>query len=61
MMQQGGFAAQFYSALGFGLSVKKDFEQGKAALILEGIPEEDTSELYVKEDLVPEELIIVKP
>ncbi len=55
------FAAQFYSAVGFGLSVKKAFEQGKAALMLEGILEEDTPELYVKDGLDPNELIIVKP
>ncbi|MGE6717534.1 CHAT domain-containing protein [Peribacillus frigoritolerans] len=55
------FAAQFYSAIGFGLSVKKAFEQGKAGLMLEGIPEEDTPELYVKDELDPNELIIVKP
>lgn len=55
------FAAQFYSAIGFGLSVKKAFEQGKAALMLEGIPEKDTPELYVKDGLDPNELIIVKP
>ncbi|MFC5559733.1 hypothetical protein ACFPN4_11625 [Ureibacillus thermophilus] len=55
------FAAQFYSAIGFGLSVKKAFEQGKAALMLEGIREEDTPELYVKDGIDPDELIIVKP
>ncbi|NWQ44687.1 hypothetical protein MLOOGBEN_28840 [Bacillus sp. EB106-08-02-XG196] len=55
------FAAQFYSAIGFGLSIKKAFEQGKAALMLEGISEEDTPELFVKEGLNPDELIIVKP
>jgi hypothetical protein len=55
------FAAQFYSAIGFGLSVRKAFEQGKAALMLEGIPEEDTPQLYVKDGLNPNELIIVKP
>src|SRR5699024_9092231 len=55
------FAAQFYSAIGFGYSVKKAFEQGKAALMLEGIPEKDTPELYVKDGLNADELIIVKP
>ncbi|MDR9794218.1 hypothetical protein Q8A72_14845 [Aeribacillus pallidus] len=55
------FAAQFYSAIGFGLSVKKAFEQGKTALMLEGIREEDTPELYVKDCIDPDELIIVKP
>lgn len=55
------FAAQFYSAIGFGHSVKKAFQQGKAALMLEGIPEKDTPELYVKDGLNADELIIVKP
>ncbi|PIC95753.1 hypothetical protein CSV69_09510 [Sporosarcina sp. P26b] len=55
------FAAQFYSAIGFGHSVRKAFEQGKSALMLEGIPEEDTPELYVKDGLDSNELIIVKP
>ncbi|WP_077624775.1 hypothetical protein [Sediminibacillus massiliensis] len=55
------FAAHFYAAIGFGLSVKRAFEQGKAALMLEGIPEENTPGLYVKKGLNPNELIIVKP
>lgn len=55
------FAAQFYSAIGFGLSVKKAFEQAKAALMLEGIPEENTPELYVKEGLDANDIIIVRP
>ncbi|MDR2797349.1 MAG: CHAT domain-containing protein [Treponema sp.] len=55
------FAAQFYSAIGFGLSVKKSFEQAKAALMLEGIPEENTPELYVRDGLDPNDIIIVKP
>ena len=55
------FAAQFYSAVGFGLSLSKAFEQGKAALMLEGIPEEDIPELYVAENVNPDELVIVKP
>ena len=37
------FAAQFYSSIGFGHSIKRAFEQAKAALMLEGIPEENTS------------------
>lgn len=55
------FAAQFYSAIGFGLSVKRAFEQAKAALMLEGIPEEDTPELFLAEGVGGEELILVKP
>lgn len=55
------FASQFYSAIGFGLSVKKAFEQAKALLMLEGIQEEDTPELFVHEGLNPEDLVIVRP
>jgi hypothetical protein len=35
------FAAAFYQALGFGHSVQKAFDSGKAALMLEHIPEEN--------------------
>lgn len=55
------FASQFYSAVGFGLSVKKAFEQAKALLMMEGIKEENTPELFVHNDMDPDELIIVKP
>jgi len=55
------FSAQFYSAIGFGKSIKVAFEQAKAALMLEGNPEENTPELFVKDGLDPENIIIVKP
>ena len=55
------FASQFYSAIGFGLSVKKAFGQAKALIMMEGIPEEDTPELFVHDGLEPEELVIVRP
>lgn len=55
------FAAQFYSAIGFGLSVKRAFEQAKAALMLEGIAEQDTPELFVSEGMDSDQLILVKP
>lgn len=55
------FAAQLYSAIGFGLSIQKAFEQAKTALMLEGIDEESTPELYVKDGLDSNEIIIVKP
>lgn len=55
------FSSQFYSSIGFGLSVKKAFDQAKALLMMEGIDEEDTPELFVKVGLDPKELIIVKP
>lgn len=55
------FAAQFYSAIGFGLSVKQAFEQAKAALMLEGIAEQDTPELFVAAGVDVQQLILVKP
>lgn len=55
------FASQFYSAIGFGKSVTEAIEQAKAALMLEGIPEEDTPELFVADDIDPDKLIIVRP
>lgn len=55
------FSAQFYSAIGFGYSLDKAFEQAKSALMLEGILEEKTPELYVKEGLSASDIIIVRP
>lgn len=55
------FAAQFYSAIGFGLSVKQAFEQGKAAIMLEGIPEIETPELFIGIGVDAASLILVKP
>jgi hypothetical protein len=55
------FAAQFYSAVGFGKSVKHAFEQARAALMLEGIPEEDTPVLHVGAGVDPEDLVLVRP
>lgn len=55
------FAAQFYSAIGFGLSLEKAFNQGKAALMLEGIAEESTPQLYIKDGMEAKDIIIVRP
>jgi hypothetical protein len=55
------FAAQFYSSIGFGQSIQKAFHQAKAALMLEGIPEENKPELYVRDGLDADEIIIVRP
>jgi hypothetical protein len=55
------FSSQFYSAIGFGLSIKKAFEQAKALLMLEGIPEQDTPELFIHEGLEAKDIVIVKP
>ncbi|MFA9459017.1 hypothetical protein ACERJO_20015, partial [Halalkalibacter sp. AB-rgal2] len=55
------FAAQFYSAIGFGKSVQNAFEQGKLALILAGLEGEEIPELYTRTCLEPNEIILVKP
>ena len=53
------FAAQFYSAIGFGLSVQVAFEQGKAALMLEGIAEQGVPELFIGQRA--DQLVLVRP
>lgn len=55
------FSAQFYGAIGFGHSVDRAFKQARAALMLEGIPEESTPELFLGEGVDGEELVLVRP
>ena len=55
------FAAQFYSSLGFGLSLKNAFEQAKGALMLESSTEQNTPALFVKDGIDPANLYLVKP
>lgn len=55
------FAAQFYSAIGFGYSVQRAFDQAKAQLMLENMPEEDIPELFVREGLSADEVVLVRP
>lgn len=55
------FASQFYSSIGFALSVGRAVEQAKAALMLEGIPEEDTPELFLAPGLAEEDVVLVRP
>jgi hypothetical protein len=50
------FAASFYRALGFGKSVQDAFEQGRAAIDLEGIPEADTPQLRTRSGFDAERL-----
>lgn len=50
------FASSFYRAIGFGRSIQEAFAQGRAALLLEGTPEEDIPELLVKDA----ELILIR-
>jgi len=55
------FASNFYSAVGFGKNIKIAYEQARAALMLEDIPEENTPVLYVRDGLLAENLYLVKP
>jgi hypothetical protein len=55
------FAASFYRAIGFGRSVKESFDQGKIALLLEGIPEENTPELLERQGVDASHIILVNP
>ncbi|MBP8257671.1 MAG: CHAT domain-containing protein, partial [Opitutaceae bacterium] len=54
------FAAAFYQAIGFGRSIKVAFESGKAALLLDGIPEENTPVLLVRAGVDPDKVFLVQ-
>jgi|GEM_PF-2580224 len=54
------FAASFYGAIGFGRSVKDAYDQGRAAILLEGIDKKNIPELLVKEGVDPS-LIFLRP
>lgn len=55
------FAASFYRALGFGRSVQEAFELGRAALLLEGIPEDQTPELLTRPGVDAAGLVLIPP
>lgn len=55
------FSSQFYSAIGFGCSIPEAFQQAKVALMLEGIDEDSTPNLYLREGVDLEDLTLVKP
>lgn len=52
------FAASFYRAIGFNRTVQEAFDQARTALLLEGIPEEDTPELLVRPGINPSNKLI---
>ena len=54
------FSSQLYSAIGFGNSLEKSFNQAKARLLLEGIKEDRTPELFVNENFNSSDIYIVK-
>jgi hypothetical protein len=55
------FAAAFYRAIGFGLSVQQAFDQGKTAILLEGIPESHTPKLFVRDGIDPASVVFLVP
>ncbi|MEG0913762.1 MAG: CHAT domain-containing protein [Oscillospiraceae bacterium] len=55
------FAAQFYSSLGFGFSVKKAFEQAKGIMMIEPPMEANAPMLFAKDGIDTDELYIVRP
>ena len=55
------FAAQLYSSIGFGRSLQTSFNQAKAALLMEGIAEDETPRLYVMDGIDPTEIVLVEP
>lgn len=55
------FAAQLYSSIGFGKSLQVAFNQAKAELLLENIPGEDIPQLYARDGVELDEMILVRP
>ncbi len=53
------FAARFYSSIGFGLSVEQSFKQAKAELLLEGIGEDKTPQLFERSGIDANEIYLV--
>ena len=53
------FIASFYRALGFGRSIQQAFDQGVTALMLAGIPEENTPRLLLRTGVRPESIVLV--
>jgi hypothetical protein len=55
------FAAQFYSAIGFGRSIGQAFAQARVALMLEGISDENVPTLFTREEINANQVILVRP
>jgi hypothetical protein len=55
------FAAQFYSAIGFGRSVQQAFEQARLELELEGIQGAAIPELFARPGVDPNQIFLVRP
>ncbi|MDB6134344.1 MAG: hypothetical protein JWM59_2587 [Verrucomicrobiales bacterium] len=55
------FAAAFYESIAFGRSIKTAFEAGKAAIMLEGISEENTPVLLTRSGVDPAKIVLIDP
>ena len=53
------FSSTFYQAIVYGRSIQEAFDQGIAALMVEGIPEENTPKLHVKRGVNPSSIVIL--
>jgi CHAT domain-containing protein len=53
------FAASFYRAIAFGRDVKNAFEQGLAAVELEGLDEQDIPTLIVRSGVDPSKVVLI--
>jgi hypothetical protein len=54
------FAASFYRAIGFGRSIKDAFDQGKTAIMLEGISEVKTPQLLTRTGVDPAAIVLMR-
>jgi CHAT domain-containing protein len=55
------FAASFYRAIGFGRSIKQAFDQGIAALLLDGSLQGKTPVLVSRRNVAPNEVFLINP
>jgi hypothetical protein len=55
------FAAQLYSGIAYGRSVRAAFEQGVSGIDLRGLLEQETPALYVRDGVNASEVILVRP
>lgn len=55
------FAAQLYSSIGFGLSLKTSFDQAKAELLLEGISGENIPCVFTRDGIDSDDIVLVSP
>jgi hypothetical protein len=55
------FAEQFYSAIGFGASIRHAFDQALLRLELEALPGDKIPELFAREGVDPDEVVLVRP